>query len=154
MNMRFPKLLPIASALLLAAAFLPGVIWAQGQNQNSRQVQPGSVNYVEGQASIGGQELDAGSVGSTHLQTGQTLDTQSGKVEVLLTPGVFLRVSDNSSVKMVNAALANTEVELDKGRAMVEGTDINKNNDIRVDQGGATTKILKNGLYDFDAREN
>ena len=149
--MRFSRRIVICSALLLAA-FLPAGGWAQ--TQNSRPAQPGSINYVEGQASIGAQELSPNSAGSTLLQTGQTLDTRSGKVEVLLTPGVFLRVDDNSSVKMVNAGLANTEIELDKGRAMVEGTDISKNNDIRVDQGGATIRILKNGLYDFDAREN
>ena len=88
------------------------------------------------------------------LAPGQTLDTQSGKVEVLLSPGVFLRVDDNSSVKMINAGLADTVVELDKGHAMVEATDITKDNDIRVQQDGANTRILKNGLYEFNAGEN
>ncbi len=48
---------------------------------------------------------------------------------------------------------SSTEVEIDS-RAMVEGTDISKNNNIRVDEDGATIRILKNGLYDFDAKEN
>jgi hypothetical protein len=54
---------------------------------------------------------------------------------------------------MINPGLADTEVEIDRGRAMVEGADINKNNDIRVDQDGVKTKILQNGLYGFDANE-
>ena len=149
--MRFGKLIPIGSTLLLAP-LLPAGGWAQ--TQNSRPAQPGSINYVEGQASIGTQQLSSNSAGSAQLQAGQTLNTQSGKVEVLLTSGVFLRVDDNSSVKMINAGLANTEVEVDKGRAMVEGTDITKNNNIRVDEGDAATRILKNGLYGFDANEN
>ena len=151
--MRLAKWIPIASALLWAA-FLPGAGWAQNQNQNSRPAQPGSINFVEGQASVDGQELSPSSAGSTQLQAGQSLTTQGGKVEVLLVPGTFLRVDSNSSVKMVNPGLANTEVEIDKGRAMVEATDINKNNDIRVDENGVTTRILKNGLYDFDADQN
>jgi hypothetical protein len=151
--MRLAKWIPIASALLWAAV-LPGSGWAQNQNQNSRPALPGSINYVEGQASIGSQELSPSSAGSTLLQAGQLLNTQTGKVEVLLVPGAFLRVDANSSVKMVNPGLATTEVEIDKGRAMLEATDINKNNDIRVDENGVTTRILQNGLYDFDAVQN
>src|SRR5579864_7618349 len=151
--MRFSKLTAIASAILFTA-FLPGIGWTQNQNQNSRRAQPGAINYVEGQASIDGQQLSSNSVGSTQLQAGQTLDTQSGKVEVLLTPGVFLRLNDNSSAKMIKAGLADTEVEVDKGRAIVEGTDISKDNDIRVDEAGVTTTILKNGLYAFDSDQN
>lgn len=153
--MRFSKLISACGAMLLAAIlWAPG--WAQGQseNQNSHPAQPGSINYVEGQASIGAQQLSSNSVGSVQLQAGQTLETQSGKVEVLLTPGVFLRVNDNSSVKMVNPGLADTEVEVDKGRAMLEGTDITKNNNIRVDEDGVTTKIEKNGLYGFDSNDH
>jgi FecR protein len=155
--MRVRKLLPFASALLVAT-FLPGVGAAQNQSQNpnpnSRPAQPGTINYVEGQAFIDNQPLSTNSVGSVQLQAGQSLNTQAGKVEVLLVPGTFLRVADNGSVKMVNLGLANTEVEIDKGRAMVEATDINKNNDIRVDMNGVTTKILKNGLYDFEADQS
>ncbi len=146
--MRILSLRSIGTAFLLAAS-ISGT--GRAQTQNSRPAQPGAINYVEGQASLNGAQLGPSSAGTAQLQAGQTLNTQSGKVEVLLTPGVFLRVADNSSVKMVNAGLANIEVELDKGRAMVEGTDINKNNDIRLDEDGVTTKILKNGLYDFDA---
>ena len=48
----------------------------------------------------------------------------------------------------------NTEVQLDKGRAIVEVIDIHKENNIRIDLNGAVTKLLKKGLYDFDADDN
>jgi hypothetical protein len=111
---------------------------------------PGSVNYVEGQASIGTMTLTPGMQGAA-VETGQTLTTGDGKAEILLTPGVFLRVGNNSSVKMVSPDLANTRVQLDKGRALVEVIEIRNQNDIRVDINGASTKLLKQGLYDFDA---
>jgi hypothetical protein len=120
-------------------------------SQNAHPARPGSINYVEGQATLGGQPLNPDAVGSVELDKGQALATQTGKVEILLTPGVFLRVADNSLVKMISPDLANTEVELDKGRAMVEVTDISKNNNIRVDLNGASVQVLKRGLYDFDA---
>jgi hypothetical protein len=149
--MNITNLISVGAALALAA-FLP--IGGLAQTQNSRPAQPGAINYVEGQASIGNQQLGANAVGSAQLQAGQTLDTQNGKVEVLLVPGTFLRVDDNSSIKMINPGLADTEVEIDRGRAMIEGTDINKNNDIQVDEDGVKTKILKNGLYGFDANDH
>jgi hypothetical protein len=52
---------------------------------------------------------------------------------------------------MVSPELANTEVALDKGRAIIEAVDVHKENNIRVSQNGATTTIMKNGLYGFDA---
>lgn len=112
---------------------------------------PGTLNYVEGEARIGSQELNAKSVGSSDLQAGQIIATEKGRVEVLLTPGVFLRLDNNSAAEMISPSLTNTEVQLDKGRAMLEVAEIHKQNDIRIAQDGATTQVLKNGLYAFDA---
>src|SRR5579884_586749 len=112
---------------------------------------PGTLNYVEGQAAIGSQTLNSKSVGAAELQPGQVLDTQNGKAEVLLTPGVFLRLDDNSAAKMISPDLTNTEIALEKGRAMIEVDEIHKGNDIRVSEDGATTRLLKTGLYAVDA---
>jgi hypothetical protein len=144
-----PILFAALGSFFLAFA-LTGSAWAQ--NNNTRPARPGSINYVEGQASIGGQTLGSSSAGSAELQAGQTLTTQTGgKVEILLTPGVFLRVGDNTAVKMISPDLANTEVELDKGEAMVEVSNISKNNNIRIDENGANIQLVNKGLYDFDS---
>lgn len=112
---------------------------------------PGTLNYVEGQAQIGNQELSSKSVGEAELQPGQVLDTHNGKAEVLLTPGVFLRLDDNSAAKMVSPSLTNTEVGLQKGRAMVEVDEIHEGNNLQIAEDGSTTRLLKTGLYEFDA---
>jgi hypothetical protein len=143
------KTFRVAAAGLVLAMNLSGVVW--GQTQNSHPARPGSVNYVEGLASIANETVSPNSVGSVELDKGQSLTTQAGKVEILLAPGVFLRVADNSTVKMISPDLANTVVELVKGRAMVEVLDIRKENNIEIDQNDVSTKLLKNGLYDFDA---
>jgi FecR protein len=122
--------------------------------QNSRPGRPGSINYVESQATLERQPLTPESAGVALLDRGQILTTQAGKVEVLLTPGVFLRISDNSEVKMISPDLTNIEVEVNQGRAMVEVTDISKDNTIRIDLAGSNTQLLKNGLYDFDANQS
>src|SRR3984957_5618822 len=94
--------------------------WANN-NENSNSAVPGTVNYVEGQAYLADQPLDKDSVGKSALEVGQSLNTNAGKVEILLTPGVFLRAGDNSSVKMVAAGLTDTELRGDNGHPWVEG---------------------------------
>jgi len=84
----------------------------------------------------------------------KTVSTQTGKVEVLLTPGVFLRVGSGSSVRMLTDSLTNTELKLTQGHAMVEVDDIYPQNNLRMVEGEATTRMVKPGLYDFNLRQN
>ena len=143
--MRPPRTKTLASFVLAAILSVPA--WCSDTSANSAL--PGTVNYVEGQASIGDQPLNSKSIGSAELQPGQSLNTQKGKAEILLTPGVFLRVGANSSVKMISPSLTDTEIGVDKGHAMIEVAEIHPENDIRVTEGGTTTQLLKTGLYDF-----
>ena len=94
------SLLILTAALGFAAIGSFGA-WAH-DTRDAQPARPGSINYVEGKASIGTQELGPNSAGTIELEKGQTLTTEAGKVEILLTPGVFLRVADNSSVRMVS----------------------------------------------------
>jgi hypothetical protein len=79
------------------------------------------------------------------------LQTANGRAELLLTPGVFLRVGENSAVRMISPNLLNTQIALDHGRADIEVDEIHPHNDIQVSERGANTRLLKNGLYAFDA---
>ena len=131
----------LSLAALSATAF--------GQNANSAS--PGTLNYIEGQASIEGRPLSSQSVGNTKLEAGQVLATANGKAEILLTPGIFLRLGEDSTVQMVTPDLAHTEVRLEQGRADVEVDQIYPQNTILVDLKNGQTQLLKNGLYAFDA---
>ena len=93
---------------------------------------PGTLNYVEGQANFADQTIDHNSVGKTTLEVGQSLNTEQGKAEILLTPGVFLRAGDNTSSRWWHAGLADTEVRVDQGHAMIEVDQIYPQNDLRV----------------------
>jgi len=112
---------------------------------------PGMLNYVEGQASINGQQVTSKQVGTAEVEQGEVLDTGAGKAEILLTPGVFLRLGNNSSVRLDSAGITNTQVEVLHGKAMVEATDLKKQNNIRVSDRGTLTTLKKDGLYGFDA---
>jgi hypothetical protein len=100
---------------------------------------------------MGAQSLASKSVGSTRLEPGQSITTRHGKTEILLTPGVFLRLGERSSAEMISPSLTNTKVALQQGEALMEVDEIHPQNNIRVAQEGATAQLLKTGLYDFDA---
>jgi hypothetical protein len=136
---------------LFLAALLSAPAWATNAGSNSAV--PGTLNYVEGQASIADQTLDHNAVGKATLEVGQSLNTDTGKAEILLTPGVFLRVGDNSSVTMQASGLADTELRVNQGHAMVEVDQIYPQNDLRIIEGDSTARIMKPGLYDFDLQQ-
>jgi hypothetical protein len=138
-------MLMTVAGLFLASVSTP--VWAD------TPARPGTVNYVEGQAAAGGQSLDAKSVG-VELREGQSITTLNGKAEVLLTPGVFLRLGPNSSAKLITAGLADTQVEIDQGHAMIEADQVFPQNHLRVMEGPFTIDVQKKGLYDFDLAEH
>ena len=126
----------------------------RASNSSPETAVPGTLNYVEGAVSMGAQSVGPKSIGSAELRNGQTLTTGVGKAEVLLTPGVFLRVGDNSSVTMISTSITHTQIGLDWGHAMVEVDEIFPENDIRISADGESAELLKTGLYDFDLTQH
>ncbi len=110
---------------------------------------PGTLNYLEGQVSVQGQRESVNAVGTLTLDANQVLNTGQGNAELLLTPGVFLRVGHNSEIKMLSPGLADTGVQLLRGSAMVEVDEIFKENNLTVAVDGSQTRIEKVGLYAF-----
>jgi len=126
--------------------FLAAMSWAD------TPARPGTINYVEGQVAMGGQTLDAKSTG---MELGdRSITTLNGKAEILLTPGVFLRLGPNTSAKLVSASLTDTQVQIEQGRAMIEVDEIFPENHLRVLEGAFAVDLQKKGLYDFDAARN
>ncbi|MFZ0961332.1 MAG: hypothetical protein WAO35_10550 [Terriglobia bacterium] len=134
------------SMLVLLVTAVGG--WADTSNN---MPPPGTLNYVEGQVSVQGRNQSPKSVGTTYLNPNQVLDTRNGNAEMLLTPGVYMRLGHDSEVKMISPRLADTQVQLTRGSAMVEVDELFKENDLSVVVDGATTQIEKQGLYDFTA---
>src|SRR3954453_2671401 len=60
--------------------------------QSRRTAYPGAINYIEGRATLNGQPLASSAVGSAVVGRNQAVATSDGYVEVLLTPGAFLRI--------------------------------------------------------------
>ncbi len=141
-----------AVAMLLATAAF-GAAQVNAPPPRSTMPAPGTVNYVEGQVSIDGQDLNPGSVGSTVLAPNEAIDTGQGYAEILLTPGAFLRIGHNSEVRLITAGLADSKLAVVHGSAMLEAAQFIKGTSVSVSVNGATAQIEKKGLYDFDANQ-
>lgn len=109
------------------------------------------MNDVEGQATLNGEDLLASSAGQAAIGANQVLDTARGKVELLLTPGVFLRVGNNSELRMVSPHAPRVAFELVKGGAILEVDQSFEGVAFSVLMDGATAGITKAGLYLFGA---
>lgn len=140
------SLLGIAALCLAALPALGDVPNGVG-NQNYPE--PGTLNYVQGSAYLEGRQLNSKNLSNSELGSGQVLRTTTGKAEVLLTPGVFLRLDDHSAVKMISPDIANTQIELLQGEAGIEVDEIHPQNNLQVVDQGVATRLVERGFYEF-----
>src|SRR5438067_325823 len=115
----------------LAAGTLLTALCAFGQGYTI-SARPGVINYIEGKVQFDDKPVTSSAVGRTFLNANDTLTTTDGKAEVLLTPGVFLRLGPDSTIRMVSPSLTDTRVEVVEGPAMVEVNELSKDTSIQV----------------------
>ena len=128
-------------ALAVAPSFAQSVISAHS----------GVIHYTEGKILVDDKDLQAKPSEFADVKTNSVLRTEEGRAEILLTPGVFLRIGEQSSVKMLSNNLSDTRVEVLTGEALVESDEILKDNAVTVVYKNTTVALAKRGLYDFDA---
>ena len=112
---------------------------------------PGAVNYIEGNAFRNGKPISDKGLKSTFLDANDTLSTGVGKAEVLLTPGVFLRLGEHSEIRLISPSLTGTQVEVSRGEVMLEATGLLKDQSIQITDHESSITVSKNGLYLFTA---
>ena len=101
----------------------------------------GLVNYVDGQTSVRlHEQVPAG----TLIQTGS-----ASHVELLLNPGSFLRLDENSIAVLDSVELTNIAVRVVAGGALLEVADIDKRTPIRITTGSLTVLVASSGMYRF-----
>ena len=162
MMYRFMTIALLGAGIVGGPAFGVAQAPAYGSNQapaySAAQAQPsaanpGMVNYVEGSALLDGRVLRRRDVGRATMEPGEVLSTTTGRAEILLTPGVFLRLDNNSAVRMISPDITPTQVEVEHGRAAVEADQLYPQNNLEIMDGGVTTQIVKPGFYEFNANQ-
>jgi hypothetical protein len=102
---------------LASAAFTPAL------SQSVIATHSGVVYFFDGAVYIGDQQLVQKFGRFPDIGEGRELRTGQGRAEVLLTPGVVLRIGENSGVRMVSSKFSDTRVELLGGSAILEANE-------------------------------
>ena len=134
-------------ALTVSLAALAAVC----HGQQIISAQSGTIHYTEGKVTVDGRAVVHKNSEFTVLKQGQELETQNGRAELLLTPGAFLRVDENSAVRLLDSRLSDTRIQVVSGSAIVECDELLKDNAISLVQGNKTIRLEKHGLYRVDA---
>jgi hypothetical protein len=139
-------------AILPLAILTLGAVSALAQPVISAK--SGMVSKAEGEVFIGDKEVLESQTNFPDVKENTVLRTSSGRAEILLTNGVAMRVGENASFKMLTNRLIDTRLEILTGSALIEATEIVKDNNLTILAGEATVAIAKHGLYRFDMAAN
>ncbi|MGC9971279.1 MAG: hypothetical protein ABSE56_11895 [Bryobacteraceae bacterium] len=111
----------------------------------------GQINYTDGIVFLEGKEVQSRGGLFPQMKASQELKTEDSRAELLLSPGVFLRVGENSSIKMLSDQLEDTRLELFRGSLIVEGDALVKGDAVTLVYKNAVVTLVKNGLYRLDS---
>ena len=128
--------------LLFCAALIP-----QLGAQKVVSARAGLITYLQGPALLDGKRVVLKAARFPQMRDGQTLSTGRGRAELLLSPGVVLRLAESSQVRMDDTQLSNTRVTLQQGEALIEVVQLAEGNRILVDLEETSTELVRAGLY-------
>jgi hypothetical protein len=129
----------------LAFMLLMQVAQTQPQTQPQTQflvsTKAGIVNYVQGAANV---------KPATSVPAGKPITTgPGGAVEILLNPGSYLRMGENSEVLLERVELSDIVLRIVKGSAVIEASGVDKDLPLAVNSGKLEMQIIKDGIYLF-----
>ncbi len=124
------------------------------QAQMVTSAHSGTLHYFDGAVAIDGNPVKAEVAKFPEIKEQSVLSTTQGRAEVLLTPGVFLRIGENSSIKMLDNRLISTRVEILSGNAIVESDDPRmdvKDSPVSLLFKDYEIRLIKHGLFEISA---
>ena len=135
----------------LAICFLglaPGASWGQ---QSPFSVQVGLIFEAQGQCDLLKGSGSEPTEGQRHLEAGQRVHTEAGRVELILAPGIFLAVGQNTQLVMIKPQLSELKLELISGSVSLSAVDDSYLEGLSIRSGDAEVRFDKRGVYRLDA---
>lgn len=120
------------------------------QAQSVISTHSGIVYFFEGSVYLGDQVLQPHPGKFSSVPPGAELRTAEGRAEVLLTPGVFVRIGARSAIRMVANELSDTRVELLAGSALVDSAEPNSGTSVTLIYKNWSVRFLEQGVYRID----
>ncbi len=125
--------------------------------QNAISAKAGMVNVADGDVYLldakGGapRKVEPKVTEFIEIKEGQTLKTGEGRAEVLLVPGTFLRMAEESSFRLTSNKLTDARIEMLTGSGLLEVSDSMEDSKVVIVTKDATLSVSKAGLYRVDA---
>src|SRR5579863_7505063 len=135
--------------LLLSAVIL--LSWFPASGQSVISARSGVVHFFEGSVYIGDRLLEPQFGKFPDIADGAELRTTQGRAEILLTPGVILRIAENSAIRMLSSDLSDTRVELVRGAAIVESMEARPENSAMLIYKNWQVRVQRQGVYRIDS---
>lgn len=147
---------------LLSVSFALPVAAQNGQKRE--KVSPAQEQMYVVSAKAGGVNHSSGAVHVKRNATGQTqilakgdelsdkdlVDvSETGKIEILLNPGSFLRLAENTDLEFTDTSLESLKLKLLSGSALLEATAVGGDDgaDISISTPQANVQLEKSGIY-------
>lgn len=111
----------------------------------------GLIEFADGVVFLDGEPLRQLPGRFPQMREGSELRTVAGRAELMLAPGVFLRIGDNSAVQMVANHLADTRVRLIGGTAIVDAVGASAKTAVTMLYGDYQVQIGQDGRFRFNA---
>ncbi len=162
--MKLTRIVLTTVALLTAA----GATFGQGEKQRSQSkggsfsdlaqytvsAKAGAVNIAEGDIACKRGQGDWDMlIAGDDLRSGDAVKTgQAGRAEILLNPGSYLRISENTEFVFTDTSLDNLKIDIIRGAAIVEVAvaDWEQGAIASVITPHSEFRLVKGGLYRFD----
>ncbi len=111
----------------------------------------GVIQFTVGEVFLDGRPIEIAIGSYEQMANGQILSTKDGSVELLVAPGIFVRLGFNGSLRMEKNQRFNRDLALERGSALIEVVRMQKENRIKVRASNGILSISKPGLYRLDA---
>ena len=142
-----------ATKFALVAALTAALTATGALAQHVISAKAGLIHYVEGEVLLGEQALQQKAGDFKEMKVGDRLRTREGRAEVLLTPGVTLRLAENSEITLQANKLSDVRFEVVAGSALVEAGEVTKDTNIAATLNGATVEVRKRGVFRLNVED-
>ncbi|MBE0657605.1 MAG: FecR domain-containing protein [Bryobacteraceae bacterium] len=119
--------------------------------QTAISARAGLVNVADGEVFLAGKAVDPKPAELVQIGKGELIQTAEGRAEVLLTPGSFLRMTEQSEFTLDRTDLEDVCLTLKKGTILIEVAELLEGNMITVKMNDAEVRLSKSGLYRFSS---
>ena len=135
--------------LVLSFAFLAGICHS-GNAQDVISASSGLLHYFEGQVVLDDKPVEHKAAVFPSLKNGSLIRTEKGRAELLLTPEVYLRMDEQSSLRMESNSLTDTRLELVDGSVIVDNLNAAAATPVVLIHNGTSIRFPKPGIYRID----